>query len=286
MDHGAPELAQVRRASGAVIVDTNVLKYLEDDDTRERVVRSLAVADLRIWPSAMNALEVVRHENPRARGRLLRSIRELIPKQFLLPMPLSLLKSSAEALLRGQKGFTTGPSHLEWLVREPERIEERHVLNAGRILDDSQRTWDEAHRAGRKAVRALLKSKGVRDPWGSAAEFLDRQWTTRAHLDSYIEAFWRELKLEGDPPIDLLLSHELWRLYFEGLGATVYERTVLNQSPKPAHSADVIQLVYMAGTPKRLLVTEDQGLTRLAQSVLLRRYPMTRILTPTELLSA
>ena len=279
-------MRQHSKPLGAVILDTNVVKYLEDEGTRERVVQSLAVADLRIWPSALNALEVVRHENPRARGRLLNSLRELTQQQYLLPMPLSLLKASGEALLARKMGFTTGPSHLEWLVHEPERIEERHVREAGRILDDSQRTWDEAHRAGRNAVRALLKLKGVRDPWGSAAEFLDRQWMTREHLDSYIAAFWRELKLEGEPPIEQLLTHELWRLYFEGLGATVYERTVLDQSPKPAHSADVIQLVYMAGTPKRVLVTEDGGLTRVAQSILLRRYPMTRIFTPAELVAA
>jgi hypothetical protein len=200
---------------------------------------------------------------------------------------MDLLRQSARALIEGHPSFTTAASGLDWLPREPERISAAQVRRAGEILQQSQQAWEVAHRKGRQLIRHRLREQyGGRDPWGSVVAFLEQQWMQPMQLDSFIEHAWRRLGLPGPAPIDALLADEGWRLYYEGIGATVYERCVPNQTMQPAHIADVLQLVYLAYAPKRVLLTNDSGLYRVAQAVLRGRYNNVRVMRPTDLLSA
>jgi len=97
---------------------------------------------------------------------------------------------------------------------------------------------------------------------------------------------WAGFELPAPPPFEALLQNEAWRLYFEGLGATVYERCIPNQQPRPAHVADVLQLVYLAGSLRRTIVTDDAGLRRVARAVLISRYSDASVMTTAEFLAA
>jgi hypothetical protein len=257
---------------GAVILDTNALKHLARPDQRERVVTGLRAADLVFIPTALNVLEVVKTENEGVRPQLLATVRDLAAGHHLLPMPTRLLSQVGKAIVEKHDRFPLDASELEWVVEHPERITNTHVTGAARILRRNQEFWDKRHRDGRRAIRDLLRAKGVRDPWGDIATFLQVQWTIPSNLDTYIEKMWAGLKLPEPVPIDDVLANETWRLYFEGVGASIYERCVLAQQPRPVHVADLLHLVYVAGWNPRILVTDDGGLRRVASAILVGRY--------------
>lgn len=197
----------------------------------------------------------------------------------MLPFPVECLRRVGEMISRGEQTFEHEPSDFEWMLYESDRITEDHVAGAAKLLNEQQVEFDARHKRARRHVRDLLKSKQLGDPWGSSVKFLDEQWTTRSHLDTYIERYWSQLGLPGIAPIDSVLTSEAWRLSFEGLGATVYERAVASQLVQPAHASDVAQLVYLAGNPKRVLVTDDRGLRRVATDVLSGRYAGARVIS-------
>jgi len=179
----------------------------------------------------------------------------------------------------------TEPSGFEWVVREPERIRPKHIAMARDALNRNEIALREAHRFGRRRIRDLLRKQAVNDPWGSIGAFLEHQWTTLPMLGDTIERLWSQMGFASPPPSGLLLGDEAWRLYFEGTGATVYERCVPDQTLKPAHATDVVQLAYLASRRRRVFVTDDAALTRVANAVLRGRYPQTRVLSVSELLA-
>ena len=172
---------------GAVILDTNALKHFARADQRERVSAGLRAANLVFIPTALNVLEVVKTENEAVRPQLLRTIRDLAAGHHLLPMPTSLLRQVGRAIVEDRDQFLLEASGMEWVVEHPERITDRHIAGAARILRRNQEFWDSRHREGRRAIRDLLRAKGVRDPWGSIPTFLQVQWTLASNLDTYIE---------------------------------------------------------------------------------------------------
>lgn len=269
---------------GSVILDANAIGRLEDVPTRERFQRSLKAADLSVWVTAINVLEALKHKNAQVRTRLLSTLRALSEKHWVLPLPSEVLKRAGRMITERATEFTHEESGFEWLLHDQTRIEATHIEQASDLLADAQRTFDNAHRKGRRVFRRFLKQQGAKDPWGSIPSFLDNQWMVGSHLDSYVESIWAQLGLPGNAPIDEVLENEAWRLYFEGTGATVYERAIVSQSPQPAHLHDVVQLVYLAGASKRILVTDDNGLSRVASAVLRGRHKQSRVMSVMELL--
>ena len=270
---------------GAVILDTSAVKVLVADPIRHRLLESLTACDLELLPSAINVLEILKFENLRKRDQLLRAIATVVGHRSLLPLPTDLLGQVGRALVQHSTDFVTEASGFEWVIHEPERIQPAHIAGARDALNRNEIAWREAHQLARKEIRARLRKHPVRDPWGSIPMFLDQQWTTLTMLGDSIERLWLGMELSSQPPFDLILHNEAWRLYYEGTGATVYERCVPNQSPKPAHVADVVQLAYLAARRRRVFVTDDAGLARVANAVLRGRYPQTRVLSVSELLA-
>ena len=275
--HGAHDVP------GIVVVDANVLRHLEDDALRTRVRTSLAAADLRIWPSALNALEAANTESSSLRARLLRTVRELADGRPMLPLPTALLRDAGQAIANGARAIRLRPTGLEWLLQESAVVvdEARHLLREN--LDSRQAEWDEAHREARRLISEQL---GGKDPFGSVTAFLDRQWTLEARLGDTIRMFWDRMHLPGEAPVERVLRNETWRLYLEAFGATVYERAVHRQTLSIAHVVDVDQLVYLGGSPRRVLVTDDGALRRIASAVLLGRYTGARVMSSSELLAS
>jgi hypothetical protein len=272
---------------GAVILDTNALKHLVDDRQRGRLVSSLHAADLELVPSALNVVEVVKSENAQVRTRLLNAIREISGTTQLMPMPSSLLSQVGASIANGRdQGFELERSGLEWVVEHPERVEPRHIADAARILDANQEFWNDRHRAGRSAMREMLKQRGTPDPWGSIPIFLDEQWMPRDQITHFLRLMWTAMKLAGEPPIDALLADGTWRLYFEGMGASIYERCIVSQTLKPVHVADLLHLPYLGGWTKRIFITEDAGLRRVAEAILTGRYRDIRVMTPAQFIAS
>jgi hypothetical protein len=268
---------------GLVILDTNALKCIRRKDDLEAVERSLRSVSLELAPTALNAIEVIKNENAATRQELLSLLARIAGGRPLLPLVTDKLRQVAEALTSGKGKVQLDVSMLEWVIYEPERLTDDHVRWAGEYAAKLQAPWDTSHEKARRHLQARIRAAGGVDPWGSIPEFLDRQWMRVDQLDVFIDAMWVQLGLAGTPPYGVLLKDESWRLYFEGLGATIYERGVMKETPRRVHVPDVMMLAYLGGHDPRIMVTDDGGLRRAANAVLAGRYPGSRVLTPLQL---
>jgi hypothetical protein len=174
------------------------------------------------------------------------------------------------------------------LVHAPTLVDELlnfRVRLANELMDNMQEPWERAHEAARKEIQKRLKAIGG-DPWGSIPAFLDQQWTRVGQLDAFFDLEWKHLGLPGAAPHEALLDSPAWRLYFEGIGAIVYERAFAKEMPKRVDMPDVMLLTYLGGSTPRIIVTEDKGLQRVASAVLLGRYAGARVMCPNELIDS
>ena len=275
----------MQQPSGKLIVDANVLGRLAEPLDRERLIASLRVADLQVWPTAVNVLEAARHRNAAIRTKLLSTVGALAAGRPVLPLPLDFLRATGRMIQRGEYAFTHVPSRLEWMVEHPQRVSDEDAVKAGEMLDEPEESFARMHQKARRELRSYLRESGIGDAWGSIPAFLENQWMSPGHIDVYFTRLWTQLGMDGEAPLGRLKSNEAWRLFFEGFGATAYERAVRSQSQQPAHLYDILQLVYMSGTAKRIFATDDRGLARVGSAVTHMRYPNSRVISTAELLA-
>jgi hypothetical protein len=262
---------QMPRA-GIVVLDTSTLKYFQDPERRENLLRDLSVAQWEVWPSVLNVLEVTKNENTRIRNDLLGTIRALSGGRPLLPWPHVLLKQAAETVIDHGEGFVAGDRSLDWLLADPDCLSQKDIDESKQFWRDRESTFTDTNAKGRRVFQPFLKERDLRNEWRDARDFLERQWSTRSHLDSYVESLWQHLDLKPPPLIDEVLATEIWRLFFDGHGVAAYERAIAQRPPRQVQEADVLQLMYLAGSRRRMIVSEDQGLLRAAGQVVRGRY--------------
>ncbi len=272
------------RPSGVVIVDTNALKYLRDDVTRSRVVRSLRAADFFIWPSAINVVEAAESKNRGVRDALLRVLRDLARPLPVLPFPTNLLRDLAFAVKDGKQSAQIDRTNIERLLHDPDG--NASLLKA---TTDFRRSTEahfaSLHESTRPKVQQLIKNEGLRQEWSSAPDFLDRLWMAPPLLPEFSKMFWDYFGMPPNIPADRLLELPAWRMFLELEGIAVFERSVTLEQPPAAHKFDMLQAVYLAAAPRRILVSEDKGTLRVGRALLLGRYTDSRVMTPEELIA-
>jgi hypothetical protein len=271
------------RPMGIVILDTNALKSVEHPNDLARIQRSLRAAHLELGPTALNAIEVIKNENPVTRQRLLGVLARVADGRPLLPMVFDMMRTVAAGMVAGKSHTLLDFSKLEWLIYEPERVTPEHVRLAHDYTRQLQAPWDIGHENARAHIRGRVKESATVEPWGDIPSFLQHQWMRVEQLNGFIDRIWALLGLPDKPPYEELLRDDTWRLYFEGIGATIYERAAMKETPRRVHVPDVMLLSYLGGFYPRVIVTEDVGLQRVARAVLDRRYPGARVLTPVQL---
>lgn len=232
----------------------------------------------------MNVLEVVKTKNSSVRARLLTTIAELAGGRPLLPWPHELLRQVGEAVAEGKDGTKVGDRRLQWLLEEPDSISESEIENVRVFLQDREEDFTAMHRRARRVLRPLLREHGALDQWESVGEFLESVWNDPDHLDDYLIALWGALECPGQAPVEELREVGAWRLFLEGVGAAAFERAVRAQMPKRVQEADLLQLVYLGGTQRRILVTNDRRFRELASSVLHGRHNLARVVSANKFL--
>lgn len=244
--------------SGAVIIDSNCFKRLEEPAIQDSFRRIINAKNLEFWPTALNALELAKTRSNAVRERLLRIISALSQGSLLLPTPHSILSKIALAGLKGEtEFFQTEASGLEWLLEDAKDLTPEVIYQ---VQDRSQKIdagFEHLHAEMRSFLKKNYKQTLIQEIWPSSRAFLDSMWMRPEQLSTIIQGIWKTLELPGTAPIDFVLSMKAWRLYLEGLGATVYRRAFSSEQGKVVQMSDLSQLVYLAGRHRSLLITED-----------------------------
>lgn len=270
--------------AGLVVLDASSIKHLEADEARSNLHASLRANWLELWPSVMNVLEVVKTRNPRVRTRLLRTIAELAADRPLLPWPHELLRQVGAAVAEGRRETRVGERRLQRLLKEPDSISESEVENVRRFLQEREQDFTSMHQRARRVLRPILRQHGALDRWGSVGNFLDSVWNDPDHLDDYLVSLWDALQCPGQAPVEELRKVDGWKLFLEGVGAAAFERAVRGKTPKRVQEADLLQLVYLGGSHRRILVTNDRRFRELASSMLHGRHTLARVISVKKLL--
>lgn len=263
---------------GALILDANCIPKMESSAIQEKVNASIRSANLELWPTALNFVELAKTRNAEVRRRLLKTLSSLAGRTSLLPHPVSLLSAVTNDILQGGSGFIAEASGLEGLMLNPDRLDEGTVQRAQELASQSDRKLLEEHSRGRPIIQNILRGAGLHDRWPTVVTFLDDFWMEPARIAPFAHSLWRAHKIPGEPPWPLLLSIEAWRLYLEGLGVLVYRAAFAREQGRQVQVSDLSQLVYLAVRRKRILVTIDQPFLEAASEVVHGRYQNARVL--------
>jgi hypothetical protein len=227
---------------------------------------------MEIRPTALNVLQLAFSPATAARNARLGAVRDFARGRPLLPWPYDLLKEVGRAIVEGRPGFFTQQSGLEWVAQDLPPATDPGVVEAQRVLKAMDAAFDEAHANNRAMVRDFLKARGLSARWTSAPQFLEDQWTRVDQVDTLAEGMWRALRLPGAAPVAEMLTSEAWRLLLEAFGAAVFGRVVASQQTRRVQLSDYLQLVYLGGTPRRILVSDDKAFVSIASAVVNGRY--------------
>jgi hypothetical protein len=265
---------------GLVVVDATFLQHLASPATAAEIRRQCRAADLRIRPTKINAIEVIKDPSPLRRKLLAEAIKQWCDGEILLPWPPQILRLAGRAAANGQSNCMI-PRDL-WEVIDPEDDDvAADQARAKKWVDDSEAAFAKAHADVRGELQTHLKARGLRDRWPTAAEFLDEEWSSPENVAHFTQLFWTHFELEGKPPGDLLALSEVWRLFIDAFGTAVYDRAVAReQKGNPPGVMDLLQIIYLSmHTRARIFVTDDKALSDAARAVLSGRYPNVRVMS-------
>lgn len=268
--------------SGRVLfLDNNCFNRLASAKARQQLRANLRATGREYWPTAINVLEAMKTRDRDKRTHLLTVISEIAGDHLALTMPGEALRRIAVAVARNASFVNWSEPRITRLFRDPESVTDEDVAETRNYFFAQERTFDDTHQKVRSALK--LHAKGA--AWNSLVAFIDDLWTDPKNLGPYIEGVWGDWKLPGSAPIDVLLKHEAWRLYFDGWGASLYARSVEHPQPGWVESSDLLQLIYLGVTHDRVLATDDPNFCKLGNAILRDRYQLAEMV-PLDMLIA
>lgn len=183
----------------------------------------------------------------------------------------------AEAIANGARTVEWAEPGYTHLFREPESVTDEEAAEIRNYLIAQETSFRETHERAALTLRPVLKQDGGHRRWTSVGQFLDEIWNAPGHLEAYVSAIWELWGLRSPPPVEAILKHEAWRLFFDGWGASAYAHFIAHPQLPLVEAADLLQLVYLASARNRILASGDQGFQQVAGSILSRRYRLARI---------
>ena len=262
---------------GFLTIDNNGVRRLENETARVRLGVNLRCTRREFWPSALNVLEALQIGSAAGRARRLGALEALANGNLALTLPAEVLRRIAEAYARGEPTVIYSDQSVTALLREPQDVSASQLSDVREYLQEQEASFRAVHdRAYRELRPAMLAAGGI-STWPNVATYLDEVWSTPDHLEPYARALWDMWRLDGPPPIERLLKHPAWRIFFEGWGAAFYGHSLARPAMRWTETADLQQLVYLGITPNGLLATDDTGLLAMGTAILRGRYSLREV---------
>lgn len=264
-----------------LLLDNNCFRRLASAKARQRLRANLRATGREYWPTAINVLEAMKKRDRAMRTHLLTVISEIAGDHLALAMPGEALRRIAVAVARNASFVNWSEPRITRLFRDPKSVTDEDVAETRDYFDAQERTFDDTHQKVRSALKLHAKEVG----WNSMEAFMEDFWADPKNLGPYIKVLWDDWKLSGSAPVKALLTHEAWRLYFDGWGASLYARNVQHPQPGKVESWDLLQLIYLGVTQDRVLATNDPDFCKLGNAILRGRYQLAEMVPLDELIA-
>lgn len=271
------------REPGVVVIDANIVRYLGREAAIGAFTRNSAAANLRIWPSALNVVEVLKHPNGVVRERMLKHLKQWLGEYPVLPWPVAILEAAGRAALKGESGFLFSDAGFDTLTLNPAGLSADHE-KARTFLEPLDRILTDAHHENDASIRRALKAEGRVEKLQDPRVFLDEVWADPENREHQLALIWDTIGLPEAPPYELLSLSEPWRIIFDALGASIFFRSVRVEAQRnPASLVDLFQLAYLSVSKRsRIFVSDDGALRETATAVFRGRYANVRIMSGSE----
>lgn len=178
-----------------------------------------------------------------------------------------------------------GDQRITRFFRHADTVDDVEAADVRRYLLAQEATWKGMHAQASRRMRPVLKELGGPTRWTNPAEFIEECWTDTDFLAEFLEPIWEMWGFPPPAPVDDLLTHQAWRLFFDGIGASVYAKHVAHPQPRKVQAADLEQLVYLGHAKSRVLASDDVGFRDLANAILCGRYDQAEVVPLDALLS-
>lgn len=262
-------------SNGSIFFDNNTLGEIERLGAAAAIRSSLRAANLTPLATEINLLESVSAPGFR-HARLSATLASIAGDQSVLPWTFRILQLAGEAHLRGERTFPVPLSALTLEATEVEREELRKKARA--FCDELDTEQRNRHAEARPELQAWLKARGSRPAWDELPGFLD-WWGAVDVREIFAAKVWEALGLPGEFPVRILTESESWRLLADGEGVAVFQGAVAFEQRRQVQRMDLLQLPYLGGTNRRILVTSDGPFAEAARAVVSGRYLLARVMT-------
>jgi hypothetical protein len=259
----------------ALFLDNNCLdRLVRSAEARQRLRANLRATGREYWPTAINVLEALKTPDRDTRTRLLTVISEIAGDHPALTMPGEALRRIAEAVAMNASSVNLSEPRIIRLLRDPESATDEDVAATRDYFLAQETAFNVPHQETRSTLKQHVKKAEGMPRWNSPVAFITEFWTNPENLGRYIEDLWDLWRLPASAPIEALLQHDAWRLYFDGWGASIYARNIQQPQRKEVQYADLIQLIYLGAMQDRILATGDLSFRDLGNAILRDRYPL------------
>lgn len=265
---------------GFIFFDNNTLGEIRRRGLSELIVRSLRSVDLEAQATEINLVESYAASETIA-DALIATLRALVGRDAVLPWTGEILQLEAQAFLRGDAQSQIPLNSLETLEPGETRTELRARLNTFRKrTDESHRRL---HARTRPHIQRKLKERGIKPDWAELPAFLEAWQTLDVRL-TFAKQSWRDLELPEPFEPGVLEASESWRLMSDADAAAMFQAAIAFQQPMQVQRMDQLQLPYLGGAYRRVLVTRDGAFADVAKTIVNGRYYLARVLTFSEFL--
>lgn len=268
--------------TGHIFFDNNTLGEICRRHLATPIRGSLRAVDLRVQPTELNLIEAYAAPGNIAED-LVWTLRELAGHHGALPWTGELLRLAGLAFLEGRSGVQLPLNEIDPELLALSRDMLRHRL------DDFRRNTDRSHARlhadARRKLQRKLKEVGVRPRWEDFPVFLEA-WQNLEVREIFARQSWADLGLPAPFPPAVLAEVDSWRLMSDADAIGLYQAALAFEQPRQVQRMDQLQLPYLGGASRQLLVTRDGPFFQAASSVLHGRYPLTRVVKLEEFLRA
>lgn len=226
------------------LFDTSGINHLHDDPDCEAIVHNLIVTN-EVYVSALNVAEVVGTANPRRRKSLLLLLRKLTQKGRPLEEPLTLVRRSIDAYLRGLfYNIWVGPKNdgVWHVLEDPTRLEGDSREKCERMLRELERDFREGHQEARDPIQAASVSDGR--PFRSAGGFLRTYASNEPFLCEVVNGLnVVGTSLSKTETMKMLRVVQSLAGYLVAWGESIYRRGIAS-SEYGKHNAGIVDILF------------------------------------------
>lgn len=254
--------------TGYIFFDNNVLGEIHKNGLAPAIARSLRASGLQAQATELNLVES--YSAPVfVSDALVSTLRILVGQDAVLPWTGEILKLEAEAFMRGERASRLPLYSLDNFEPGESREELRTRLITFKTQTDI--THRELHASARPQIQAKLKEMRLRPSWDDFGAFLG-EWQSMPIRRIFAARSWKDLGLADPFNPGILDASDSWRLMSDADALGLYQGAIAFDQPKEVQRMDQLQLPYLGGATRRILVTRDGAFSSAASIIVNGRY--------------